>query len=138
MRTVESIGFGDKSPATVACWLVDCPVSHPVWNQYFLSLIMLREVEGVKPATIKLEGATHEIMIFAIDPRHPQTKESMDEKMAAPAPVPVLFPPNICQQFKAEHDADAMSKIEHLLKTIISLDSDFRSRWVYELTGEIE
>ena len=61
---------GDKRDVqgTVAMWFLDCPGQSPAWRHYHLAIIHLRPIEGVKPAVITEEGATHEVILAAMDP----------------------------------------------------------------------
>lgn len=52
----------------IGLWLLHAPMCHPVWHNYIVSGIHLRTIAGVRPATIKLHGATHEMSVFATDP----------------------------------------------------------------------
>jgi hypothetical protein len=54
---------------TVAMWFLDCPGQSPAWRHYHLGIVHLRPIEGVKPAVISREGATHEIILAALDPK---------------------------------------------------------------------
>lgn len=65
---------GDKPDvsATVAMWFLDCPGQSPAWRHYNLTIIHLRPIPGVKPAHISRPGASHEVMLVALDPdKHP-------------------------------------------------------------------
>lgn len=53
---------------SVGIWFLDCPGQSPAWRHYLLSIAHLRPIEGVKPARIFREGATHEVMLLALDP----------------------------------------------------------------------
>ena len=68
LHTLESSDKADVS-ATLGAWFLQCPGQSPAWQHYHLSIIHLRPIDGVKPAVIKREGATHEIMLAALDPK---------------------------------------------------------------------
>lgn len=54
--------------AGIGTWFIDAPHQSPAWRHYMLSIIHLRDIAGVKPPSIREEGATHEVMILALDP----------------------------------------------------------------------
>jgi len=78
---------------------------------------------------IAVPGATHELMIYALDPDY-----EID-----PYEVRALEPVSVAQQFLAENDAEALGLIEKCVRKIadgsLSPDSDFRSIWRHILVG---
>jgi hypothetical protein len=68
---IPTLEPGDKAhfQATVAMWFLDCPGQSSGWRHYHLAIIHLRPIEGVKPAIIRSPGATHEVMLLALDPK---------------------------------------------------------------------
>lgn len=95
--------------ATVAMWFLDCPGQSPAWRHYGLSIIHLREIKGVGPAHITREGATHEVILTALDP----------EKNPAPTGRETwswLRPINFCGQLRLPSDEQAREVIEYLAK----------------------
>jgi hypothetical protein len=56
--------------ATVAAWFVNAPGQSPAWASYVLGVIHLRPIEGVRPADVRLPGATHEVLLYACEPAH--------------------------------------------------------------------
>lgn len=60
-----------KTPAQAASldgWLIDAPGQSPAWRHYVLSIIHLRPIPGAPPAHIRRPGATHELILCALDP----------------------------------------------------------------------
>lgn len=111
--------------ATVCTWIVYVPWAHGFWHSYMLACIHLRPIEGVKAPTIHLPGATHEILLFALDPKfRPSPSENLH----------FLTPPNFIGQFMAESDEKAAERIEgdvrDILAGTLSPDTDFRRMWV--------
>ena len=53
---------------SVASWFLRCPNQSPAWDCYVLSVVHLRPVDGQPPAIINLPGATHEVLLIALDP----------------------------------------------------------------------
>lgn len=125
-------------PGAVSYWFVVCPSSHPHWNNYLVSLIHLRDIPGVVPATISVEEATHECVVMALDPKEEMDAEKMSTILSTTLNIPYLKPINIAQQFKAENDAQAMNMVEQALEGIPSMDSDYRRAWELFLTKQVE
>ncbi len=119
---------------TLGCWLIQGPF-HIAWNQWTASLVHLRGEKDGKPANFQFPGATHEFLIMAISPNDP-IQADHDPDVA----VQYLTPIDVCQQFIAENDAEALEKIEHLLEHVrrgeLSPDQDYRSHWRMRLRPE--
>lgn len=93
-----------SAPATLVAYLIDAPGFHPLWSQYVLSVVTLADVEGVPPATLKFPGATHELLVIALNPdAGPQTVESLATGAAA-GRIQYLTPVNIAEQYEATDD----------------------------------
>lgn len=120
---VEKLSQG-RAHAGVASWLVSAPWAHPLWSGYAIECIHLRSVSGLGPPIIHLQGATHEMWIFAIDP----------DWVLNPGRRPALLQPvNFAAQFHAESDAAAAAGIEGAIREILqgtlSPDTDYRQQW---------
>ncbi len=104
-------------------WVLKAAWAHPLWHSYVVFLYDLTSPspDGTAP-TVYLEGATHELMVFALDPDHP-----------AEMPFRMLQPANHGYQFKAESNAAAEARVVALLDeveaTTLSPDTDFRAMW---------
>lgn len=82
---------------TVAWWLLTAPDAHPLWSQYLLACVRLRDnVPGFPPPRRQFDGATHELVVAAVDP----TRGPYDPAHAAGG-VPLLEPVNVAEQFAA-------------------------------------
>ena len=55
------------SETTVTWWLLTGPW-HPVWPQFVLSVLHLRDQAGMPPARLHFPGATHELLVVALNP----------------------------------------------------------------------
>lgn len=111
--------------ATIRSWIVEAPAAHPLWHSYFIGVIHLRDIPGVVPATILLPGATHEVFVYALDPRQP----------AAPdLEVRWLRPINFAGQWIASDDERAIAKVEGCVRDIcdgrLSPDTDWMQHWI--------
>lgn len=97
--------------ATVAAWFLQCPGQSPAWQHYHLAIIHLRPIPGVKPATIKRQGATHEVMLAAMDPdRVPQPDDIRTWRW--------LEPLNFVGQLELPSDDDAKVVLEILARGV--------------------
>lgn len=116
---------------TVAAWIVDAPAAHPLWNFYCVCVIHLRVIDGVRPAIVRLEGATHELMILALDPGHPVP--ALEAFGRCESPLRWLSPIDVMEQFIVADDAQAEHLGELATRAIVdgllSPDQDFRRAW---------
>ncbi len=112
---------------TVAAWLVHAPAAHPFWSWYLVSVIHLRPIAGVKPAVITKPGATHELMILALNPEHALPPLDLQSG------VRYLTPIDVVEQFEAANDAVANQILELSVRAIVtgylSPDQDWRRDW---------
>ena len=119
-----------------ALWLVDAPWAHPAWRQYLMSLCDLTTEMGEQPMTC-MKGATHEIIVWAVDPRVViETGERIVDWKFDKA---LLTPPNQLQQFHADSDDAAVARINQVVELIeamrLSPDSDAQADWDRLFTG---
>jgi hypothetical protein len=105
--TATPIHFNPTSPGfawTVAYWLLDAGIYHPHWDQYVVWVVRLTnvhdDVPDAPPPVKHFPGATHELVVAALDPRSGRVTA---EGLAAVAP-PALHPVNIVEQFTATDD----------------------------------
>lgn len=117
-----------QHPTFSLTWIIDAPWAHPLWHQYFLVLYDLTTPMQREP-TIHLPGATHEMVLFALDPEHPIAKDSTP----TPSEVYRLSPPNYGYQFKAKSNNEAAERIQAVVDGIVARqinpDTDWRSFW---------
>lgn len=115
--------------ATLATFLIESPegMFHAFWNRWALNVVHLRDIPGVKPATIYELGATHEIMIVSINPDQPKIDPDAGQK------IDWMSPPDVVQQFQVDNDRQAVRvgemMIEAIVKGLASPDVDYRSFW---------
>jgi hypothetical protein len=98
----------EKWPATVCAWVVSAPWAHPVWSQYVISVVHLRDVDGVGAASITRPGSTHELLVVALNPQYPITTARDFVALAERGTSPLLTPPNVVHQFRCDDDEDAV------------------------------
>lgn len=110
---------------SIASWLVHAPAAHPAWHSYSIYCISLRDVPGFPPAVIHLPGATHEVMVLALNPDFPM---AVDEQPRH------LTPSNFHGQFIEPSDEAAAARIRAVVQEVVdgvlSPDTDFRQQWV--------
>lgn len=107
--------------ATVATWLLTCPGRHPVWSQWALNAITLAPVDGYPPAKITVEGATHELLLFALAP---QIVVDPNLRLWTPADVReyarnMLTPVNIAEQVTLDTDDQARELVSLLAQAVV-------------------
>jgi hypothetical protein len=90
-------GHLTDTPATLAAWIISAPHWHPAWSQYLLAILTLADIPGTRPATIYVPGATHELIVAALNPE-PGPHAALT---ATNATLGLLRPVNIAQQFTA-------------------------------------
>lgn len=116
--------------ATLGACVLTLPWAHPLWSQYMVGVIHLRPIEGVPEASITRQGATHEFVIYAIDPDD-RVEPGRDFETRAPR---LLSPGNIVWQFTAPDDAAALRVYERLVTAMLerrlSPDTDFRQAFL--------
>lgn len=132
---LNTAAWEDTSPlappadqCSVARWIVTAPWAHPAWQQYWLTLVHLRDIPGVPPAHRYDKRATHELQIWAMDPKVPHAPgESLK-------PRSLLQPQNfVGQRCFVEDDIEAGRYLRQLVGAIVagvlSPDTDFRFEW---------
>lgn len=100
MRFIPHKPTRPEHQAHVVAYLIDAPGWHPVWNQYQLAVVSLKEFDGVPDPILKFPGATHELLVVAINPEYQQTVSSMIQH-GTDGKLPYLTPVNIAEQFEA-------------------------------------
>lgn len=116
--------------ATLVHWIIEAPWAHPAWHSYSLVLIHLRPLPEGRSSLIYLPGASHEMWLFALDPKR-------DRRPLIASCTPdrnFMEPANFMAQFIARNDEGALSRIERAVEDIcdgrLSPDTDFRREWI--------
>lgn len=91
LRLTPTDGPPDPTLATtVGLWFLTCPGQSPAWSEYVLAAVHLREADGMPPARISQPGATHEVLLLALDPaRSPSPLDTSTWRHLMPANVAV-------------------------------------------------
>lgn len=110
-------------------WIINAPWAHPIWHQYWIALYDLTTPHPGGAPTLYLPDATHEFIVYALDPEHPIAKDTPIHE----AKCVKLKPPNYGYQFKAESNDAALARVQMIVDGIVadrlSPDTDFRSLW---------
>jgi len=118
-----------EQEATVATWLINRPDAHPCWEWWLVTVVCLRDVKGLAPATRTYPEAAYEFQILTIDPDDFPTPDPnlVDDGYT------YLHPPDVLEQFHGITDPQAeqlcFSAIRSILDGSISPDEEFRSQW---------
>lgn len=111
--------------ANIGRWRVRQPYAHICWYDYELSLCALRPIPGTCVPRLYLPDATHEIVLFALDPR---------ERVRLEFPCAQLQPANFAAQFIADSDEAARQRVAAVVQEIcdghLNPDTDARAQWI--------
>lgn len=114
--------------ATIAMWVLNIPGAHPLWSWWGMAMIHLRPIAGVKPPCIDMPGATHELIILALQPNEP-----VPDPRGPDFNFAILTPMDVAEQVKLETDAQAEELCTAAARACcegrLSPDQDFRSAW---------
>jgi hypothetical protein len=120
-----------------AIWVIAAPWAHPVWHNYAIFLYDLTTEIPNQPRPVKyLHGATHEFLIYAIDPDYTPLmfgKIPLDGPEPPKVEIRVLQPANHGYQFIADSNERAEERLQRIVDYIlageVSPDSDFTWQW---------
>jgi hypothetical protein len=125
----KQMGIRDDSDATLAHWVVEAPYAHPVWHSYSIVLLHLRPMFDDRPTIFYVDGATHEMWVYALNPgvdREPLIKTGIVDGSW-------LFPGNFGAQFIEIADELAALRIKQAVQSIcdgqLSPDTDHQRAW---------
>jgi hypothetical protein len=119
--------------ASIGSALVSYPGVHAFWSRWYVGMISLAEIHGVRPAKKQFDLATHEVIFFALDPEFPVAQlETALAGGSEPISKAFLTPVDLVHQVALQNDAQAASVFEDILRAIVAgnpPDSDFRTWW---------
>lgn len=117
-----------EADATVAGWIVEAPWAHPAWHSYLIVLLHLRPLADARPTIFHLEGATHELLVMALNPESPR-----EPMITGKARTNWLEPANFAAQIIEPSDGAARDRIINAVQLIVdgklSPDTDFIWQW---------
>lgn len=99
---IQRVRQGTPVSASVSAWILTGKDWHPFWSQYLLHTAHLRPVLG-KKAYLTREGATHELILGALDPE----PGPMDRETYFQLRPRLLRPLNISEQAQGLTDEQA-------------------------------
>jgi hypothetical protein len=122
----------ENRDGTVALWIINAPWAHPIWSNYMLLCVHLRPLSEGAAAIIHKPGATHEVILWALDPDAPVPVETGEGMTMKPQ---LLQPSNFAGQFIVERDEAARAMIEEqVVKPIcegtLNPDTDATWQWI--------
>lgn len=124
----RKLGVRAEDDGALAIWIVEAPWAHLAWHSYVLVLVHLRPMPDGRATVFHLEGATHELWLYAANPDTPREPVIRGE-----ATFNVLHPCNFAAQLIEASDEAALAKIEAAVRDVIdgrlSPDTDFRRTW---------
>lgn len=118
-----------EDDACLVHWLIEAPWAHPAWHSYSLVLIHLRPMPDNRPTKLYLDGATHELWLYALDPDGNRNK-----LLASGIPKNMwMTPKNFAGQFIEVTDDLARERVQKSVQAIcdgvLSPDTDWQSMW---------
>ena len=113
---VIAMGYDPEEDGSVYDAIITAPYAHPIWRDYWLHISHLRPIirDGeMLPTKIYLEGATHELWLYALDPDF--TAQQHADRPSAPR---FLTPMNFGVQLIRDNDEAVIAEMRALAKDI--------------------
>lgn len=118
-----------KEKATLIMYLIESTRFHPVWNHWVISMIHLRDIEGVKPAHKLYSNAEYELMGISINP-----EECPNPDPSKPEEFRYLRPMDLSIQFNGLTDEQVKVMCTEMMNLVttghLSPDQDFEGHWM--------
>lgn len=125
-----------RGGAVVGLWIVEAPWAHPIWHSYAFSLVHLRPMEGMGPPILYRADATHEFLVYALNPE--VGREACIRGEANPA---IMEPCNFACQRAEASDMDAcrtvLAAIDDVIEGKLSPDTDYLQTWAARFGAEM-
>jgi hypothetical protein len=129
---ISDMGFDPALDGYVASWVIQAPWAHPCWFNYWLHVVHLRPIDrgdGPIETIFYLDGATHEIWLYALNPDVPLA-EIVSEAKPHEA---LLDPKNFASQLKLDSDEAAVDLAREtacdILFARLNPDTDAIQQW---------
>jgi hypothetical protein len=107
----------DRAPhGVLSLWLIEAAGVHPFWSRWLVSTIHLRAVDGLPDPVVRVDGATHEIMVAGLDPAHYPTHFPVGNDSAR---LVMLTPMNWTWQFPASSDDSAVAVAREVVRGLV-------------------
>lgn len=108
-----------EAAETVCTWLLTAPHAHPLWSQYILGVVRLRDLPGFPPPVLQFDGATHELNVVAMNPEHGTLAVADIERFMRTGGWPFLTPVNIAHQIEG-NDGEALRLAEMAATAVVN------------------
>lgn len=102
---------------TVAAWMLE-GAWHPLWSQFILCVVHLREEEGVPEPKLRFPGASHELSVMALPPENGPHSYETFEKGGFKACGGFLSPIDVSHQFEAT-DEEMIQLVEFMAEGVV-------------------
>jgi hypothetical protein len=126
----RQLGIDPAKDGAIAHWVVEAPWAHPGWHSYSILVTHLRPISGGGRTLFYVDGATHELWVYACDPkadRNPVIRTGIVEALW-------LTPLNFAAQFIEITDDLARDRVRAVVQSIcdgkLSPDTDYRQHWI--------
>lgn len=130
----ERLGVSEEDDSTLGFWLMEAQWAHPVWHSYLMVLVHLRPMRDKRPTKFYLDGATHEMWLYALNPAGNRQKV-IDGEGIGPHSCQWLTPMNFAAQFIELTDELATARCEDAVQKVcdgkLSPDTDFIRHWMH-------
>jgi hypothetical protein len=122
------LGIRPEDDGSVSTWMVEAPWAHFAWHSYAVILIHLRPMPDNRPTLFYLDGATHEVWVYALSAVEPREPAILGQAIPA-----FLQPKNFAAQFIAESDEAAAARVKAAVQEVVdgqlSPDAGCRHDW---------
>lgn len=126
--TRQRVSVKPELDGTVAFWIVEATWAHMAWHSYAIIVVHLRPLAEPRETTFYVDGATHEIWVYALNPEHARGPMIKGQSLA------LLTPKNFAAQFIEISDDLACARVAKAVKMIcdgeLSPDTDFMRQWI--------
>jgi hypothetical protein len=107
---------GPGPHAVLTFWVIEAAGVHPFWSRWLVSTIHLRAMPDLPPPIVRADGATHEIMVAALDPAYYTTHFPVGRRDAR---LWLLTPMNWEWQFPASRDDTAIAVARAVVRGLV-------------------
>lgn len=131
----------DPHGTTLTWWLLHGPW-HPLWSQFVLSVVTLEDRPGAEAAKLHYPGATHELLVVALNPGEPPAVHDQATLEDRGLSIGFLQPVDVCHQFTATDDemrqiAELAARAcvdGHLMPSTDDAREHYRMQWLGAIT----
>jgi hypothetical protein len=103
--------------ATLAHWVCTLPGQSAAWDNYVCTVVHLRDISGVHPATKLFPDAEYELRVYALDPRG---RGSKPLDVSDYTTFIALLPHNLVLQFAVPMDEDARRLCDTAVEAMVA------------------